>query len=141
MKQKAKVLFYVHRNEAVKVMLGKRVYGEDVFWWFPGGSIEEGESPFVAVIRELYEELVPGPVIRETVDHLLVSETEIPFIDYHTPNAHYLVFLVEVNDKALDESVQILDEFDEIRWFDLSDMPENMSREYAYLEPELLKML
>ncbi len=140
MKQKAKVLFYTRRSETVRVMLGKRIYGEEVFWWLPGGSIEEGESPFVAVIRELYEELVPGPVIKMTVDQLLASETEIPCIDYHTPNAHYLVFLVEVSNEAQEESVQILDEFDEIRWFDLSDMPENMSREYSYLEPGLLKI-
>lgn len=141
MKQKAKVLFYARRNETVMVMLGKRVYGEDVFWWLPGGSIEEGESPFAAVIRELYEELVPGAEIRIAIEQLLASEACVPFVDYHTPNAHYLVFLVEVSPEATDESVEILDEFDEIRWFDLSDMPPNMSREYTYLEPELLKIL
>ncbi len=137
MKQKAKILFYVRQNGAVSILLGKRTYGKEVFWWLPGGSVEEGEKPFEAVVRELYEELVPGPSIRSVVQGMLDTSAEAPFVDCQTPNARYRVFLVEVDVAARDEPTRILDEFDEVRWFDFSDLPSNMSREYAWLEPRL----
>lgn len=137
MKQKAKILFYVRQNGAVSILLGKRTYGKEVFWWLPGGSVEEGEKPFEAVVRELYEELAPGPTIRSVVREMLDTSADTPFVDCQTPNARYQVFLVEVDAKARDESVRILDEFDEVRWFDFRALPSNMSREYAWLEPGL----
>lgn len=40
-----------------KVAVIKRVRDDDVYYVFPGGGIEEGETPEGATIREAYEEL------------------------------------------------------------------------------------
>lgn len=40
-----------------KVLLIKRVKKEEVYYVFPGGGIEEGETPEEAAIKEAFEEL------------------------------------------------------------------------------------
>src|SRR3990167_135111 len=52
------------------------------YWEFPGGKIEAGESPFVALIRELKEEL---GILVKTADPLLRFQHTYPnrIIDLH----------------------------------------------------------
>lgn len=137
MKQKAKVLFYTNESEVVTILLGKRTSGGDTFWWLPGGSIEEGEEPFEAVVRELEEELTLSATISNVLEEYLRTNEVPKKLSFQTPNAQYVVFMVQVPVIAINERIDIVEEFDEVKWFDYTQMPKNMSREYEILKPLL----
>lgn len=55
-----KVVCGVIENELGQLLIARRPEGKSLggFWEFPGGKIEEGESPEAALRRELQEELL-----------------------------------------------------------------------------------
>ncbi|MGV3487112.1 MAG: NUDIX hydrolase [Tuberibacillus sp.] len=62
-----------HRGRAViiaddQVVLIKRVRDGKVYYVFPGGGIEEGETPEQATVREAYEELGVKVKIKGLLD-------------------------------------------------------------------------
>ncbi|MBQ5956324.1 MAG: (deoxy)nucleoside triphosphate pyrophosphohydrolase [Clostridia bacterium] len=62
-----------------KIFVTERGYGDYKDWWeFPGGKIEENESPRDAVSREIWEEL---GVSIEVGDRIYVIEYDYP--DFH----------------------------------------------------------
>lgn len=136
MKQKAKVIFCIEENDSYKILLGKRTSGGDTFWWLPGGSIESGEDPFQAVLRELEEEIAPGPVLEQSLS-IYASEKSLKPFSFETPNARYTTFVLKVPLECMSEPIVIKEEFDELAWFDIKSMPDNMSREFSYLAPIL----
>lgn len=65
-----------------KIALIKRVREDEMYFVFPGGGIEEGETPEEATKREVYEEL--GVHIQ--VEHL-IAKVEYKGTEYYY-NAH-----------------------------------------------------
>lgn len=63
-----------------KVALIKRVREKGVYYVFPGGGIEEGETPEEAAVRETLEELGVQIAIREYFETISLNGTQYYYL-------------------------------------------------------------
>jgi len=138
MKRKAKILF-IHKTAATeyKLLLGRRISSNESFWWIPGGSVEAGESDFEAGLRELDEELFLTNDFVQVLNTFKSTGTTPAVIEYESKQAKNSIFLVPMIYPSLIAVPSIKDEFEEMAWFDLDNLPQNMSREFYFIEQQL----
>lgn len=100
-----------------KVLLAKRRGGYlDNLWEFPGGKLEKGETPEVAVVRELKEELDIDVVALKTV---LVLEHSYPD---KTVRLHFVQCELA---GEVEGSLKKLSANPETKWFVFNQLPLN----------------
>lgn len=138
MKRKSKILF-IHKLSPVEyhLLLGRRVSNNESFWWIPGGSVEAGETDFDAGLRELEEELFLTNDYTKVLNAYKDSNTEPQRIEYATSQANNIIFLVPITNPNPTNLPAIKDEFEELAWHNLNELPDNMSREFSYVKAQL----
>lgn len=73
-----------------KILMVKHRVNGDEWFCLPGGGIEEGETPEIAIIRELQEEcLIQGSIIKKTSE----------YVDPFDGNKHFYTFYIEIGDQ------------------------------------------
>ena len=93
-----------------RILATARGYGEYKGWWeFPGGKIEEGESPEQALIREIREELGVEIEVHDLID--------IIDYDYETFHLHMNCYWATV----VRGELQLL-EHEAAKWLDASNI-------------------
>lgn len=113
-------------NGGVEIFATQRGYGEYKDWWeFPGGKIEEGETPEEALIREIAEELD----VDISIDDFLCS------VEYDYPEFHLSMdcFLCH-----LEEGEIVLREHEAAKWLDFDNL---YSVQWLPADDEVLKTL
>ncbi|MCR5215200.1 MAG: (deoxy)nucleoside triphosphate pyrophosphohydrolase [Eubacterium sp.] len=98
------------KNDQKMLFSTQRGYGEFKDGWeFPGGKVEEGESPEQAIVREIKEEL----------DTLIKVEKFIDKIEYDYPDFHLSMdcFLCSILEGNL-----VLKEHEAAKWLSKEDI-------------------
>ena len=73
-----------------RVLIARRAYGKQKgYWEFPGGKIEENETPEAAIVREIREEMELEINVRE-----LLGTVEHDYEDFHLSMDCFLCTLV-----------------------------------------------
>jgi len=98
-----------------KYFVTQRGYGDYKDWWeFPGGKIEEGETPQEALIREIKEELDADIIIDK---YLCTVECDYP--EFHIKMDCYICSLLSIDITLKEhEAAKWLstDELNTIKW-------------------------
>jgi 8-oxo-dGTP diphosphatase len=99
--------------ERGKVLLSRRKQGTHLegLWEFPGGKVEAGEDPRVALARELKEELGIDTEVGEVVD--------VTFHRYEDADKAVLLLFFEAERTATSKQPTAVD-VAEVAWFDAS---------------------
>ena len=109
------VVAAIIQDEEGHVLATQRGYGEYEGWWeFPGGKIEPGETHYVALVREIWEEL---NVMIKIDEWLCTIEYDYPtfHLTMHGALCHIVQGRVQLNEHL---SAQWLsrEELDIVQW-------------------------
>lgn len=93
-----------------RVFATQRGYGEWKDWWeFPGGKIEPGEEPAMALIREIREELATEITVGD-----LLTTVEYDYPKFHLTMMCYLCSIISGQLSLL--------EHEDARWLSMQEL-------------------
>ena len=112
----------IFNKQMNKVLIGRRAPTEPLsgFWEFPGGKLEEGETPQEALKRELVEELNVKSNIKDFFNEKIFT--------YPTGTFKLLTYFTEIDDSTMELRVH-----DKLEWvplkkvYDFKMFPSNIS--------------
>ena len=117
-----RLFLFVSRRQSARVLL---IYKNEILlirnigsnrWSLPGGGLARKEKPEAAALRELQEELGITNVY---------TEHKLGTYHSHKPGQHGNVHVFVINTESLHHKRQW--EIDESRWFELGNLPANLS--------------
>ncbi len=90
-------------REGDRLLLTKRPSGSHLegLWEFPGGKLEEGESPEVALVRECLEECGIDVIVEDVLD--------VAFHRYPKKDVLLLFYACRLGERRLIEHKQVVD--------------------------------
>lgn len=98
-----------------RIFATQRGYGEWKDWWeFPGGKIEDGETPEEALKREIREELAAEIEVRQ-----LFTTVEYDYPKFHLTMHCYLCTLLSTTPQLLehqDARWLAIEELNSVKW-------------------------
>lgn len=104
-----------------RVFATQRGYGEWKDWWeFPGGKMEPGETPEVALCREILEELTTRICVGERL-----TTVEYDYPKFHLTMHYYLCTVMSGELTLLEHEAAKwlgLDELDSVRWLPADEL-------------------
>jgi ADP-ribose pyrophosphatase YjhB (NUDIX family) len=119
-------------NSQQQILLLKHTYMEQ--WHFPGGGVFPREPARVAAVRELRE---------ESAIEAAVEDAELYGVYFHRVmrvNDYVILYVIK---QFRETDLPICGEIAEVKWFDLNNLPEDLSRptrdridEYFYLQSQ-----
>ncbi len=102
-------------KENDRVFATARGYGDNKGWWeFPGGKIEEGETPEEALAREIREELTADIKVHE-----LINTIEYDYPDFHLSMDCFWAEIIKgelVLKEAAEARWLAREELDSVKW-------------------------
>ena len=109
-----KVVAAVIRRDG-KVFATQRGYGDYRDWWeFPGGKVEERETPEEALVREIHEELDADITVDE-----YITTVEYDYPDFHLSMDCYWCSLKTEHLALLEHEAAkwlSIDDLDQVNW-------------------------
>ena len=109
-----KVVAAVIRRDG-KVFATQRGYGDYRDWWeFPGGKVEEGETPEEALVREIHEELDADITVDE-----YITTVEYDYPEFHLSMDCYWCSLKTEHLALLEHEAAkwlSIDDLDQVNW-------------------------
>ncbi|MBR4085095.1 MAG: NUDIX hydrolase [Lachnospiraceae bacterium] len=119
-------------NEEGKVLLQRRA--DTAKWGFPGGAIELGETPEMAVIREAKEETGLDVEVGNLIGIYTDSEMKYPSGD----EAHSICIAYELKTTG-GELFGDREETLELQYFALNELPELFCKQHEELAKDIIR--
>ena len=121
-------------NEKGQVLLQRR--SDDNLWGNPGGSMDIGESIYDTIIREIKEE-INLDIKKENLKIFNIYSGEEQHHIYPNKDESYFVNII-FETKKYEGELNIDSESYELKFFDLDNLPENITKPFKCVKRDLL---